>query len=584
MAYQLLIVDDESGILQALRRMLRSEPWQILEAHNGQQACELLLQQPVDMLITDFNMPGMSGIDVCQFARQHSPTTYRLLLSGQVDYNSLRAAWRSGDIHRFVAKPWDNLLLTMDIREGLRQHDLLQQTEAIQQAIGASQPLLLTDANWIIRLANEAMCELLQLPQQRLQGTNLFAPTLCDAPVTLETEITRQTEAEQVWLGLFSFINHVQQAIPSWMTISTLGPFRLCIAQRMSEHMPMPSPPVSEPGATLQLEQPQAAPSLLLIDFDADQIREQQLAQHCFDRVQQSIGDLYELYAPEEHLLRILIPADISQGEIDQLQEDLSADLRNPLPIDDKSIRLRRLMRIEQCPSEQHDWRIWLRERLGIQSTLSTSNTPSASSQLQGQQVIPVFNQQGELVALQAPRRVEHWQPWLETVAELCQQLFDKPIPVIINLADKPAMSVEQAPCFAKKKLNCYAIVNEEQLLSDEPQHVQLRQLLISQKCQLLVADFGRHFLNSRQLLSLPVSGLCLAPEYLAHMRTHKSMSQSRRLLQRLQENDLLLYASGIDDPEALAAAHHHHADWLSGQLLSQEVDVGQLQWFANGD
>ncbi len=584
MQYQLLIVDDESGIIQAIRRMLRAEPWQIFEAHNADEACDLLLQQRIDLLLTDFKMPGMNGIDLCRFARQHSPTTYRLLLSGQVDYNSLRTAWRNGDIHRFVAKPWDNLLLTMDIREGLRQHDLLQRTSAIQEAVSSEQPLMLTDSNWIIRLANQAACQLLQLPEARLRGTNLFAPTLCDAPVTLETEITRQTDSGEVWLGLFTLIDHHQQPIPSWMTISSLGPFRLCIAQRMSEHMPMPVSPVEEAGTALAPPQTTPAPSLLAIDFDADQLDEQQLAHHCYERVQQCIGDLYELYAPSAHQLRILIPADVSAGEVEQLQQDLGADLRDPMVSGDRSVRLRRLIRLEHCPPEQSDWRAWLRQQLGLMDTTPSPKPAEATPPAEGLQVLPIFNQRGALVALQAPRRVEQWQPWLDAVMQLCEQFFPDIPPIVINLAERSVTDINSLPCLQDQRLSCYAIVNEEQLLSDDEAHIQLRQRLYQQQCKLLVADFGRNFLNSRQLLSLPVSGLSLAPEYLAHMRTHKSMSQSRRLLQRLQEHELILYAPGIDDPEALAAAHHHQADWLSGQLLSQEVDISQLQWFANGD
>ncbi|GGY32731.1 hypothetical protein GCM10011297_02080 [Bacterioplanes sanyensis] len=582
MQYQLLIVDDESGILQAIRRMLRAEPWQIFEAHNADQACDVLMQQRIDLLLTDYKMPGMNGIELCRFARQHSPTTYRLLLSGQVDYNSLRSAWRHGDIHRFVAKPWDNLLLTMDIREGLRQHDLLQRTSAIQEAVGSEQPLLLTDSNWIIRLANQAMCQLLRLPESKLCGTNLFAPTLCDAPVTLETEITRQTDGGEVWLGLFALIDHQQQPIPSWMTISSLGPFRLCIAQRMSEHMPLPVSPVEDTDSSLSAPRPTPAPSLLAIDFDADQLEEQQLAPYCYQRVQQCIGDQYELYTPNAHQLRILIPADVSASETEQLQQDLSADLRDPLIAGEKSVRLRRLIRIEHCPPEQPDWRVWLRQQLGLMAT--TPQPAETARPSEGLQVLPVFNQRGALVALQAPRRVEQWQAWLDAVIQLCGQFFPSIPPIVINLAEGSATAVDSLPCLQDKGLQCYAIVNEEQLLSDDERHIQLRQRLYQQQCKLLVAEFGRSFLNSRQLLSLPVSGLSLAPEYLAHMRTHKSMSQSRRLLQRLQEHELILYAPGIDDPEALAAAHHHQADWLSGQLLSQEVDISQLQWFANGD
>src|SRR5690606_453529 len=133
-----------------------------------------------------------------------SPATYRLLLSGQVDYAALRQAWQDGDVHRFVAKPWDNLLLSLDIREGLRQHELLRHSNELLLQLCQQSPLLLTDENWIVRYVNEPLCQLLGRNERELTGINLFAPALSAMPVTLETDVTRQTEQQHTWLGDFS--------------------------------------------------------------------------------------------------------------------------------------------------------------------------------------------------------------------------------------------------------------------------------------------------------------------------------------------------------------------------------------------
>ena len=206
MQWNLLLVDDEVGILQAIRRMLRPEQYTLFEAGNTAEAMEILQEQDIHLMITDFKMPGGDGLSLCRKVRQISPATYRILLSGQVDYPELQQAWRDGDVHRFVAKPWDNLLLTSDIKEGLKQHHLLRKAQLLRHTIQDEQPLLLTDVNWIVRLVNRPMCEALGLNEQQLTGKNLFAPHISAMPVELETEVTLQVEADHSWLGFFNFL------------------------------------------------------------------------------------------------------------------------------------------------------------------------------------------------------------------------------------------------------------------------------------------------------------------------------------------------------------------------------------------
>ena len=166
MVGQVLIVDDEPGIVEALQRMLRHTDLEVFGASNGEDALAILRQQSINMMVTDHHMPGMDGVTLCQLVQQQYPNTYRLLLSGQIDYQKLQNAWEQGLIHRFVARPWDNLLLTKDILDGVQQQALLTKSSQIQHLIQHN--LLLTDRNWIIRLASRQICELLQTSEQEL--------------------------------------------------------------------------------------------------------------------------------------------------------------------------------------------------------------------------------------------------------------------------------------------------------------------------------------------------------------------------------------------------------------------------------
>ena len=86
MQWNLLLVDDEADILQTLRRMLRSDTFTIFEANNASEALTLFAQHDIHLMITDYKMPNTDGLALCREVRQRSPATYRILLSGQVDY------------------------------------------------------------------------------------------------------------------------------------------------------------------------------------------------------------------------------------------------------------------------------------------------------------------------------------------------------------------------------------------------------------------------------------------------------------------------------------------------------------------
>lgn len=101
----ILIVDDEPSILRSLKRVLR-QSWTVLQAESGAQALCLLEQYPVSVLLSDYRMPEMNGIDLMNRVKADFPHIQRYLLSGQADYALVSDAINSGACHRILAKPW----------------------------------------------------------------------------------------------------------------------------------------------------------------------------------------------------------------------------------------------------------------------------------------------------------------------------------------------------------------------------------------------------------------------------------------------------------------------------------------------
>lgn len=128
----LLFVDDEPNILSALRRLFRPLGYKIHTAEGGSEGLALLEQEPVDLVISDMRMPNMDGAQFLEQVRQKWPDTMRILLTGHADVSSTIAAINKGEIHRYIAKPWDDDDITLLVKHALERKDLEQEKRRLE--------------------------------------------------------------------------------------------------------------------------------------------------------------------------------------------------------------------------------------------------------------------------------------------------------------------------------------------------------------------------------------------------------------------------------------------------------------------
>lgn len=114
----LLLVDDEERILSALRRTLRREGYEILTANSVADALEVLDQRPVDLVLSDFKMPGMTGMELLAEARRRQPRVARLLITGWSQAVS-PAELAAAEVTMLISKPWEDADLKRALREAL---------------------------------------------------------------------------------------------------------------------------------------------------------------------------------------------------------------------------------------------------------------------------------------------------------------------------------------------------------------------------------------------------------------------------------------------------------------------------------
>lgn len=131
----LLLVDDEENIVAALRRLLRSEGWQVLSASSAEQALYLLARHEVDVILSDQHMPDMTGVELLRRARQLYPDTLRLVLSGYTELQSITDAINEGAIYKFLAKPWDDEQLRAHLRDAFALKAIADQNRRLHQEL-----------------------------------------------------------------------------------------------------------------------------------------------------------------------------------------------------------------------------------------------------------------------------------------------------------------------------------------------------------------------------------------------------------------------------------------------------------------
>jgi diguanylate cyclase (GGDEF)-like protein/PAS domain S-box-containing protein len=118
----LLLVDDEPHLLAALQRLLRPDGYHILTARSAAEGFELLALNEVHIILCDQRMPDMEGTQFLERVKQLYPDTFRIVLSGHIDFETVIEAINRGAIYGCYVKPWDNIRLRDNIRRAFSDY------------------------------------------------------------------------------------------------------------------------------------------------------------------------------------------------------------------------------------------------------------------------------------------------------------------------------------------------------------------------------------------------------------------------------------------------------------------------------
>ena len=132
----ILCVDDEKNVLRSLQRLFMDEDYEIFTATNGEDGLAILEQNPdIQLIISDYRMPGMDGVDFLKHVHDRQPDTIRIVLSGYADTASVVGAINEGQIYKFIPKPWNDEELLITIRGAIDVYTLRQKNTLLTEKL-----------------------------------------------------------------------------------------------------------------------------------------------------------------------------------------------------------------------------------------------------------------------------------------------------------------------------------------------------------------------------------------------------------------------------------------------------------------
>jgi signal transduction histidine kinase/FixJ family two-component response regulator len=146
-SHQILLVDDEEGVLRTLRRFLSRDGFAVETARSAEEAIEKLSGGLApQVVISDFRMPGLDGVAFLRHVRKEWPLIQRVLMTGHADVQALEEAINASQVYRFLPKPWEERNLLNTVRSAVVQWELENENARLGE-LTRSQNRQLLDAN-----------------------------------------------------------------------------------------------------------------------------------------------------------------------------------------------------------------------------------------------------------------------------------------------------------------------------------------------------------------------------------------------------------------------------------------------------
>jgi signal transduction histidine kinase len=121
----LLILDDEENILKSIQRIFMGDSFEIAATSDPQEAFKILAKEKIKVVLSDYRMPTITGVQFLKHVKEQYPDTVRILFTGYADVSTAEEAINISHVYRFVNKPWNVGELKGVIYQAMQYYDLV---------------------------------------------------------------------------------------------------------------------------------------------------------------------------------------------------------------------------------------------------------------------------------------------------------------------------------------------------------------------------------------------------------------------------------------------------------------------------
>jgi putative two-component system response regulator len=185
---QVLVVDDDEAILRLLVGQMRKMGHAVESAVDGQEALRVALQEPRPVLVvSDVNMPGLSGLDLLRRIKRLSSNTQVVMVSGHNDMSIVRECLREG-AYDYLIKPFELEELSNATRRALERYHLLEQNEAYRLNL---ERMVEAQTQELVQTRDLALITLAKLAESRDSGTGFHLERIAEYSRCLALALNR---------------------------------------------------------------------------------------------------------------------------------------------------------------------------------------------------------------------------------------------------------------------------------------------------------------------------------------------------------------------------------------------------------
>jgi len=129
-----LFVDDEELILESIDGLFLDHDIRILTAANAADALNIFEREEISVIVSDYSMPGMKGIELLSKVKERSPDTLKILMTAHADLSIAVDAINNGEVFRFLIKPWQAEHLIGTVHEAVKRYQIVQSLKNIDES------------------------------------------------------------------------------------------------------------------------------------------------------------------------------------------------------------------------------------------------------------------------------------------------------------------------------------------------------------------------------------------------------------------------------------------------------------------